>query len=903
MRTASSALYRTVCVVMALMLLFPAIALAEPNVPGEVTVVTVTAPTTAAPAFVKAGGVVPVTYSTDGEGAGTVRYWLGASTKLAEEAVTLPVAKTVNLTIPAGTADGPWDLTVEANKTGQANWVQATQSTSIIVDSSAPVVPNNTLLQPNGGEYLQVGAAYDIKWDAAKIVETNLAGIDLELWVGGAFHSTIASGLGNTGGFAWTVSPMVTQQAKVRLVVKDVVGNSGADESDKVFTIFNTDATPPAVAVTGPLDNAYITGNSATVSADASDPESGVSKVVFEYSKDGGAWTAIGTDMAAPYVLNWDVSGLADGAKLTVRATAHNGAGASAWDTNGNIVIDRSKPGVAITAPANGALVAGCHTWKADASDAQSAVASVQFWYSTNGTDWIASSTDVAAPYEENVCFGDGFVWVKGLATNGAGLTSESAAIKYEVDATAPAIKATTLIQPNGGGGLQIGTVYLIKWEKADITDKNLGDKPVTLWLTQDGGVTFTQIDGALANTGSFSWSVSGIPSANSWVKLMVTDKVGNQSSDMSDAAFTVFAVDNTSPKTAVTDPVGGAWVTGVKLVKASASDPESGIVEVSFWADTGGGFVQFALDTAAPYEQNWNPAGFTGDAKLKVAAKNGVGMVTESAVVSVHVDNSLPWVDLQQPNGGVVSGTAYEMISDSGDTGSGVAAVIYEVQPNCGGDWIEIGTATAAPFKLAFDTTALPDGVHCFAATAKDKVGLMSGRDVAQGEVKNTYSIALKAGWNLISTPLVPYNTDIATAFKNLPVKQVASFVWASGKLTQQTWLPGVGGTLKTFKDGQGYWVEMKNDATLVVKGRYLAAPPNVLPAYAASTGWNLIGYTARYNMTNEPAGEYLGSLLGSAEANYAYNADGDYYYQTWTYNAGLGYWLALSKGGTIYP
>ena len=28
---------------------------------------------------------------------------------------------------------------------------------------------------------------------------------------------------------------------------------------------------------------------------------------------------------------------------------------------------------------------------------------------------------------------------------------------------------------------------------------------------------------------------------------------------------------------------------------------------------------------------------------------------------------------------------------------------------------------------------------------------------------MKNTFTIALKAGWNLISTPLVPYNTDIA--------------------------------------------------------------------------------------------------------------------------------------------
>jgi hypothetical protein len=699
------------------------------------------------------------------------------------------------------------------------------------------------------------------------------------------------------------VPAMVTQQAKVKLIAKDKAGQSASDESDNFFTIFNTDNTPPSVSVTAPLDNAFVTTNSVTVSADASDAESGITKVVFEFSKDGSAWSAIGTDMAAPYTLNWDVTALADGTKVWVKATAHNGAGASAFDTNGNILIDRSKPAVSITAPANGALVAGCHTWKADASDAASGIASVEFWYSTNGTTWTASTTDTTAPYEENVCFGDGSVWVKAKATNGVGLTNESAANKYTVDATAPAIKTTTLIQPNGGEGLQIGTLYTIKWNKADITDANLATNPITLWLTQDGGATFTQIDGALANSGSFSWSVSGIPSSNSWVKIMATDKVGNQSSDMSDAAFTIFAVDNTAPKTAVTDPVAGAWLTGVKLVKATASDPESGIVEVTFWADTGAGFAQFAADTAAPYEQSWDTAGFNGDAKLKVAAKNGVGMVTESAVVMVHVDNTPPTVELQQPNGGVVSGMAYELISASSDSGSGVASVKYEVQAFCNGAWAEIGTATAAPFKLAFDTTALPDGTHCFGATAIDKVGLMSAMDVKQGQVKNTFSIALKAGWNLISTPLVPYNADIATAFKNVGAKQVATFVWASGKLVQQTWIPGAGGTLKTFKDGQGYWVEMPNNGTLVVKGRYLSAPPSVLPSYAESKGWNLIGYTARYNMNGEAAADYLGSLVGAAEANYAFNADGDYYYQTWTYDSGLGYWLALNAGGTIYP
>lgn len=898
-------LYRVLNIVIAILLLFPAIVLAAPDVPGDVTAVTITAPTTAAPAFVKVGAVLPVTFSTDGTGPGTIRYWLGGTIKLAEEAVTLPVAKTMNLTIPAGVTDGPWDLSVEAKNIGQDSWVSAVQPTSVIVDSTLPVVAADTLIQPNGGEYLQVGSAYDIKWDPTKITEANLAGIDLELWVAGAFHSTIAAGLSNTGTFAWTVAPMVTQQAKVKLVAKDKAGGVASDESNAVFAIFNTDNTPPAVNVTAPLDDAFITTNTVVVAATATDVESGITKVVFEYSKDGVAWTAIGTDVAAPFSLDWNVTALADGTKVWVRATAHNGVGASAWDSNANILIDRSTPTVAITAPAAGALVAGTHMWKADAADAHSGIVGVTFWYSNTVAGWQMDGTDATAPYEATFIAPSGPVWVKAAATNGAGLTTESAVVKYMVDATAPAIKATTLIQPNGGEGLQIGLIYTIKWNKADITDANLADKPITLWLTQDGGVTFSQIDGALANTGAYDWKVAGIPSANSWVKIIATDKVGNQSSDMSDAAFTVFAVDTTPPTVSITDPTAGAWVTGTKLVKATAADAQSGVIEVTFWADTGAGWVQFATDTAAPFEQNWNTTGFNGDAKLKVAAKNGVGMVTESAVVSVHVDNTAPTVSLQQPGAGnIISGKAFEFIADAADTGSGVASVMFEVQPFCTGDWVALGTVAAAPYKLAYDTTTLPDGTHCFRATAKDKVGLTTSTAAIQADVRNTYTIALKAGWNLVSTPLVPYDTNIANVMKNVGAKQVATFIWSGGKLVQQTWIPGVGGTLKTFKDGQGYWVEMPGNGTLVISGRYLSAPPNVLPAYAVNAGWNLIGYTARYNMTNEAAADYLGpSVYNAAQANYAFNPDGDYYYQTWTYNAGLGYWLALSQNGTIYP
>ncbi len=87
MHSASNRLYRAFCVVMAVLLLFPALALAEPSVPGDVTALNITSPTTAAPAYVKAGSVVVVTWDTGGTGVGSgdVRYWLGGTISLGQE--------------------------------------------------------------------------------------------------------------------------------------------------------------------------------------------------------------------------------------------------------------------------------------------------------------------------------------------------------------------------------------------------------------------------------------------------------------------------------------------------------------------------------------------------------------------------------------------------------------------------------------------------------------------------------------------------------------------------------------------------------------------------------------------------------------------------------------------------
>jgi V8-like Glu-specific endopeptidase len=88
---------------------------------------------------------------------------------------------------------------------------------------------------------------------------------------------------------------------------------------------------PPTVSFTAPAANATVSG-SVTVSANASDPDGSVAKVVFELP-DG---TSV-TRSSAPFSVSWD-STLAQNGSHTLRATATDNAGATTTTTRPIVV-------------------------------------------------------------------------------------------------------------------------------------------------------------------------------------------------------------------------------------------------------------------------------------------------------------------------------------------------------------------------------------------------------------------------------------------------------------------------------------------------------------------------------------------------------------------------------------
>ena len=116
-------------------------------------------------------------------------------------------------------------------------------------------------------------------------------------------------------------------------------------------------------------------------------------------------------------------------------------------------------------------------------------------------------------------------------------------------DSTFSIRPAVTLIQPNFGGLLQVGTTYPIKWTSDGIS--NLYD---LAYSTTGAAGTWTNIViGYNTSTNTYNWTVPNVPSTNCYIR--VRDNAASCKEDISNLAFTISP--SSSPITIVTSNGG----------------------------------------------------------------------------------------------------------------------------------------------------------------------------------------------------------------------------------------------------------------------------------------------------------------------------------------------------------
>ncbi len=447
----------------------------------------------------------------------------------------------------------------------------------------------------------------------------------------------------------------------------------------------------PTIAITTPAANAFVRGTFA-FNATASDA-SGITRVKFFR----GTSTLLLDDTVAPYGVSVATTGLTPLANgvYTLLARAFDGFG-NTTDTSISVTVDNTLPTVALTAPATTSRVTGIVTLSANASDALSGVARVEFY---RGTTLIGTST--TAPYS--------VTWDTGPVVNGAqsltakafdraGNAATSGAISVTVDHTAPTVSVATPAEAARVSGTVNATITA--------TD-NVGVARVELYAAG------TLIGSDTSSPFAVSWNTR--TSADGSVAL--TAKAYDSAGNIATSAVRTVNVENVAPTVSITSPAAGAAVRGTVVVNATASDA-SGITRVKFFRGT----TLLLDDTVAPYSASFATTGTTplanGNYTLRAQAFDAHGNMAEASA-TITVDNTVPTASLSSPVAGAKVRGTVTLTANASDALSGVARVeFYRAGTTL------IGTATTSPYSVTWDTTALANGAQSITVKAFDRAG-----------------------------------------------------------------------------------------------------------------------------------------------------------------------------------
>jgi hypothetical protein len=234
------------------------------------------------------------------------------------------------------------------------------------------------------------------------------------------------------------------------------------------------------------------------------------------------------------------------------------------------------------------------------------------------------------------------------------------------------------------------------------------------------------------------------------------------------------------------------------------------------------------------------------------------------------------------------------------------------------------IGFDTVGAYTICFSAVC-PGiaGAPCeLPTTPEESVLVQRCIDFNVYQDKDAHKIILDEKWNLISLPLVPFNTDIDTILSAadldlFPANGVSDLIsiWSYDRCAD-AWTMYPGGGLTSLVNGKSYWVRMPypitGNYTLWVFGTAKAMPPAAPLAYAMCPGWNMFGFTEMGNMLYSGYfWNFGGTPLPPAPLVYGWNNTGDWTTSGWkmivnpggTLVSGQGYFGYFPTGGIIVP
>ena len=126
-----------------------------------------------------------------------------------------------------------------------------------------------------------------------------------------------------------------------------------------------------------------------------------------------------------------------------------------------------------------------------------------------------------------------------------------------------------------------------------------------------------------------------------------------------------------------------------------------------------------------------------------------------------------------------------------------------------------------------------------------------------------STVSIPLKSGWNLFSIPISPLDQKIEDVLSSISGSYLSVWSYQNGQWKSYSPETPELSNLKTLEAGWGYWIYIKNAATLNITG---SSAYNTIHLGA---GWNLVGYNSVNSQNVETA---FSSISGKIKVIWAF-------------------------------
>jgi hypothetical protein len=380
------------------------------------------------------------------------------------------------------------------------------------------------LTSPNGGEVWNVNTNQLITWNAASVYSSN---VKLEYSIDNGINwNNITAATTNNGTYTWPVPFSTTTQALVRI---SAIGTVPVfDVSNATFTIQY-----PTPVVTAP--NGGETWYAGTTQNITWLPSTYFSATVnLEYSLDSGStWVTIANNQTNSGSYTWTLPNV-NSTRALVKVS--NSTNTAYYDVSNALLTLR--PYVRIVSP-NGGNVLGACTQTTITFEKAPLYTAFNMEYSTdNGATWTAIFTNQTYSSTVNT-----YNWT---VPNTPSTQTLIRVYPYNVlsradttDAVFTIRRAVTIIQPNFGGVLVVGSSYPVKWQSDGIS--NIYD---LAYSTAGPNGPWTNIAlGYNTSTNTYNWTVPNTPSTNCY--LRIRDNINSCKEDISDLAFTISTTAN----------------------------------------------------------------------------------------------------------------------------------------------------------------------------------------------------------------------------------------------------------------------------------------------------------------------------------------------------------------------